>query len=76
MDTVASVLPAPLSQLLFTRFSQDKKETFVKLVVLSLAAILCKNNVTWLTVISSYVAFSTRLFAVLRFESVIHEFDP
>lgn len=22
------------------------------------------------------VAFSTRLFAVLRFESVIHEFDP
>jgi len=23
-----------------------------------------------------YVAFSTRLFSVLRFESVIHEFDP
>ena len=22
------------------------------------------------------IAFSTRLFAVLRFESVIHEFDP
>ena len=26
--------------------------------------------------LSSHVAFSTRLFAVLRFESVIHEFDP
>jgi len=23
-----------------------------------------------------YLAFSTRLFSVLRFESVIHEFDP
>jgi hypothetical protein len=23
-----------------------------------------------------FAAFSTRLFAVLRFESVIHEFDP
>ena len=25
---------------------------------------------------SSFSAFSTRLFSVLRFESVIHEFDP
>uniref|UniRef100_A0A1X7UBE6 Dolichyl-diphosphooligosaccharide--protein glycosyltransferase subunit STT3A n=1 Tax=Amphimedon queenslandica TaxID=400682 RepID=A0A1X7UBE6_AMPQE len=61
MDSVAAFLPGPLSKLLLTRFSQDKKETMIKLVVLSLAAIL---------------SFSTRLFAVLRFESVIHEFDP
>lgn len=45
----------------FNRISNEKKETFLKLLVLSIAAIL---------------SFSTRLFAVLRFESVIHEFDP
>ena len=28
------------------------------------------------TILSPSPAFSTRLFAVLRFESVIHEFDP
>ena len=33
----------------------------------------CCNNSE---VIVHFVAFSTRLFAVLRFESVIHEFDP
>lgn len=33
----------------------------MKLVILTIAAIL---------------SFSTRLFSVLRFESVIHEFDP
>ncbi|XP_076648362.1 catalytic subunit 3A of the oligosaccharyltransferase complex [Halictus rubicundus] len=41
--------------------SAQKQETLLKLTVLSLAAIL---------------SFATRLFSVLRFESVIHEFDP
>ena len=44
MEKALSFLPAPLSKLLLTRFSQDKKETFVKLVVLSLAAILCESQ--------------------------------
>lgn len=38
-----------------------KQDTLLKLLILSMAAVL---------------SFSTRLFAVLRFESVIHEFDP
>jgi dolichyl-diphosphooligosaccharide--protein glycosyltransferase len=45
----------------FGRFSLEKQESMLKLSILSIAAIL---------------AFSTRLFSVLRFESVIHEFDP
>ncbi|KXJ11161.1 dolichyl-diphosphooligosaccharide--protein glycosyltransferase subunit STT3A [Exaiptasia diaphana] len=49
-------LPAFLPKL-----SHDKQDTLLKLLVLSIAAIL---------------SFSTRLFSVLRFESVIHEFDP
>jgi dolichyl-diphosphooligosaccharide--protein glycosyltransferase len=43
------------------RMSMEKQETLLKIVVLSLASI---------------VAFASRLFAVLRFESIIHEFDP
>ncbi|VDN53907.1 unnamed protein product [Dracunculus medinensis] len=43
------------------RLSHDKQETFIKFFILSFAAV---------------VAFSSRLFAVIRFESVIHEFDP
>lgn len=39
----------------------EKKESLLKLTILSCAMIL---------------AFSTRLFSVIRFESVIHEFDP
>jgi dolichyl-diphosphooligosaccharide--protein glycosyltransferase len=41
--------------------SEDKKDRLIKVTVLLLAAIL---------------SFSCRLFSVLRFESVIHEFDP
>lgn len=41
--------------------SLEKQDTLLKMAVLSLAAIL---------------SFSCRLFSVLRFESVIHEFDP
>ncbi|XP_059049263.1 dolichyl-diphosphooligosaccharide--protein glycosyltransferase subunit STT3A [Achroia grisella] len=41
--------------------SSEKQLTFLKLAILSMAAIL---------------SFATRLFSVLRFESVIHEFDP
>ncbi|KAK3886300.1 hypothetical protein Pcinc_009544 [Petrolisthes cinctipes] len=41
--------------------SVEKQDTLLKMGVLSLAAIL---------------SFSCRLFSVLRFESVIHEFDP
>lgn len=41
--------------------SPNKQETILKLLILALACI---------------VAFSSRLFAVVRFESLIHEFDP
>lgn len=43
------------------RMSHDKQETLLKLLILSTAAI---------------TSFASRLFSVLRFESVIHEFDP
>ncbi|XP_014280957.1 dolichyl-diphosphooligosaccharide--protein glycosyltransferase subunit STT3A [Halyomorpha halys] len=43
------------------RMSPEKQETLLKLSILSITAIL---------------SFATRLFSVLRFESVIHEFDP
>ena len=39
----------------------EKQTTFIRLLILTLASVL---------------AFTTRLFSVLRFESVIHEFDP
>ena len=51
---------AKLPKLIFN-LSTEKKETFLKLLILSGAAIL---------------AFAVRLFSVLRYESVIHEFDP
>lgn len=41
--------------------SNEKQESFLKMSILTTAAIL---------------SFATRLFSVLRFESVIHEFDP
>ncbi|TMW46202.1 hypothetical protein DOY81_008718 [Sarcophaga bullata] len=45
-----------------TRFlTWEKQEHLVKLAILIIAAVL---------------SFATRLFSVLRFESVIHEFDP
>ncbi|XP_072176036.1 dolichyl-diphosphooligosaccharide--protein glycosyltransferase subunit STT3A-like [Diadema setosum] len=43
------------------RMSYEKQETLLKLFILVFCMIL---------------SFSTRLFSVLRFESVIHEFDP
>jgi len=43
------------------RLSYERQTTLLKLLILSIAGIL---------------SFSTRLFSVLRFESVIHEFDP
>jgi len=43
------------------KMSWEKQESLVKVGILILAAIL---------------SFATRLFSVLRFESVIHEFDP
>ncbi|XP_064597745.1 dolichyl-diphosphooligosaccharide--protein glycosyltransferase subunit STT3A-like [Liolophura sinensis] len=43
------------------KMSPDKQDTLLKLAILTMAAIL---------------SFATRLFSVLRFESVIHEFDP
>lgn len=45
----------------WARMNPDKQETMLKLLILSTACIL---------------SFSCRLFSVLRFESVIHEFDP
>ncbi|KAA8586476.1 hypothetical protein FQN60_000312, partial [Etheostoma spectabile] len=50
-----------MSKMGFLRLSYEKQDTLLKLLILSMAAIL---------------SFSTRLFSVLRFESVIHEFDP
>lgn len=46
---------------LFASVSVEKQDMFLKLTILSSAMIL---------------AFATRLFSVLRYESVIHEFDP
>lgn len=43
------------------RMSLQRQDTLLKMMVLTMAAVL---------------SFSTRLFSVLRFESVIHEFDP
>lgn len=53
--------PSRNKQPWFLRMSHDKQVTLLKLMVLTIAAIL---------------SFATRLFSVLRFESVIHEFDP
>ncbi|XP_009890858.1 PREDICTED: dolichyl-diphosphooligosaccharide--protein glycosyltransferase subunit STT3A [Charadrius vociferus] len=50
-----------MTKLGFLRLSYEKQDTLLKLLILSMAAVL---------------SFSTRLFSVLRFESVIHEFDP
>jgi len=44
-----------------SRFTTDKQETLLHLLILTIAPIL---------------AFSIRLFSVLRYESMIHEFDP
>lgn len=53
---------AKFKQLSFLpQLSQEKQDTLLKLAILTMAAIL---------------SFATRLFSVLRFESVIHEFDP
>ncbi|KAF7242188.1 Dolichyl-diphosphooligosaccharide--protein glycosyltransferase subunit STT3A [Varanus komodoensis] len=52
---------AKMTKLGFLRLSYEKQDTLLKLLILSMAAVL---------------SFSTRLFSVLRFESVIHEFDP
>ncbi|XP_074656165.1 dolichyl-diphosphooligosaccharide--protein glycosyltransferase subunit STT3A-like [Tubulanus polymorphus] len=43
------------------RMSHEKQDILLKLMILTIGCIL---------------SFSTRLFSVLRFESVIHEFDP
>ncbi|XP_037072176.1 dolichyl-diphosphooligosaccharide--protein glycosyltransferase subunit STT3A-like [Pollicipes pollicipes] len=45
----------------FIKLSHAKQDTLLKMSILTIAAIL---------------AFSSRLFSVLRFEAVIHEFDP
>ncbi|KAL3100846.1 hypothetical protein niasHT_025758 [Heterodera trifolii] len=59
ISSSSSVSAVPLFD--FLALSHKQKETLLKLVVLSLSAI---------------VSFLVRLFAVIRFESVIHEFDP
>lgn len=50
-----------LTRTFWGRFNVEKQEFLLKLAILSTAAIL---------------AFSVRLFSVLRYESMIHEFDP
>merc|ERR1712038_1932954 len=49
------------SKTLWSKFNVEKQDSLLKLVILSIAAVL---------------AFSIRLFSVLRYESMIHEFDP
>merc|ERR1712001_223395 len=49
------------SKTLWAKFNVEKQEFLLKLVILTIAAIL---------------AFSVRLFSVLRYEVMIHEFDP
>lgn len=56
-----ATIDVKMTKLGFLRLSYEKQDTLLKLLILSMAAVL---------------SFSTRLFAVLRFESVIHEFDP
>ncbi len=79
MDVKYSQVRSALSTI-----STEKKEMFLKLVILFSAMILGNKNAS---IITSYIldktnisclflAFSTRLFSVLRYESVIHEFDP
>lgn len=63
------------------RMNFEKQESLVKLGILVLAAILCEfplqiSAFGRIFMVISFPAFSTRLFSVLRFESVIHEFDP
>ncbi|KAJ3121996.1 hypothetical protein HK098_003181 [Nowakowskiella sp. JEL0407] len=49
-------------------------------MLLNMALLSTTSETTWLRVVIlslvSILAFSTRLFSVIRFESVIHEFDP
>jgi len=49
------------SKTLWAKFNVEKQEFLLKMVILTIAAIL---------------AFSVRLFSVLRYEVMIHEFDP
>merc|ERR1712038_2096560 len=49
------------SKTLWSKFNVEKQEFLLKMVILTMAAIL---------------AFSVRLFSVLRYEVMIHEFDP
>ena len=63
------------------RLNLEKQESLVKLGILVLASILCKLSKNQkmkekMKILNFFPAFSTRLFSVLRFESVIHEFDP
>lgn len=66
------------SQLL--QMNSEKQESLLKLSILTIASVLCKYTTVTASrnVINTlcFTAFSTRLFSVLRFESVIHEFDP
>ncbi|CAK8694124.1 unnamed protein product [Clavelina lepadiformis] len=50
-----------MGRMAFLKMSADKQDTLLKMLVLAVCCIL---------------SFSVRLFSVLRFESVIHEFDP
>ena len=61
----------------------EKQDIFLKLVILSSAMILGKLDfiylfhlITSIKKLYLFLAFSTRLFSVIRYESVIHEFDP
>lgn len=73
------------SKTLWAKFNVEKQEFLLKMVILTIAAILGEfhniqpaflkinnNNIS----IFYLSAFSVRLFSVLRYEVMIHEFDP
>ena len=65
-------------------FNLDPK--YGPLLVVAALSLICVDGVFFLklfevyfnilTFLLQFIAFATRLFSVLRFESVIHEFDP
>ena len=75
-------MASALAQTLGIRFNPEKQESLLKLIVLSISAVLGETdvlvfflkNLSLDCIVSS--AFSIRLFSVLRYESMIHEFDP
>lgn len=65
-----------MAQKLVLKLGVEKAESLLVLTVLSLACLLgaCVHAARRFEL--TRAAFFSRLFAVIRFESIIHEFDP